>query len=98
MGARGHAHCFCRTFAPLRQTHSYIYTIHAHTPTHKHRRLGHESCGAPSTGGHGHWLHHQLVEVNYGGNFVPLDWLLGSYVRDENEWEARQLAKQKKSL
>jgi sterol desaturase/sphingolipid hydroxylase (fatty acid hydroxylase superfamily) len=60
--------------------------------------LGHESFGAPSTGGHGHWLHHQLVEVNYGGNFVPLDWLFGTYVRDEGEWEARQLARQKKRL
>ena len=65
--------------------------------------LGHESHGDPSTGGHSHWLHHQLVNCNYGGNFVPLDWLLGSYARDENHFEKLQdeaaaAAKAKKAL
>jgi sterol desaturase/sphingolipid hydroxylase (fatty acid hydroxylase superfamily) len=51
--------------------------------------LGHESYGDPSTGGHEHWLHHQLVDVNFGGNFVPIDWLCGTHVRDEDEFAAR---------
>jgi hypothetical protein len=51
--------------------------------------LGHESYGDPSTGGHEHWLHHQLVDVNFGGNFVPIDWLCGTHVRDEDEFMAK---------
>ena len=53
--------------------------------------LGHESFGDPSTGGHGHWLHHQLVNCNYGGNFVPLDFWFGTYARDEADFEKRFL-------
>ena len=41
--------------------------------------IGHESYGGPSTGGHFHWLHHQLVDCNFGGDFVPLDFYLGTY-------------------
>jgi hypothetical protein len=51
--------------------------------------IGHESYGDPSTGGHDHWLHHQLVDCNYGGNFVPLDALLGTFARDEDDFAAR---------
>ena len=42
--------------------------------------IGHESYGGPSTGGHFHWLHHQLINGNYGGDFVPLDYYLGTYL------------------
>ena len=48
--------------------------------------IGHESFGAPSTGGHDHWLHHQLVDCNYGGTFVPIDWFFGSFVKDEDDF------------
>jgi len=54
--------------------------------------IGHESFGAPSTGGHMHWLHHQLVDCNYGGTFVPLDWLCGTFARDEDDFAAQRAA------
>jgi sterol desaturase/sphingolipid hydroxylase (fatty acid hydroxylase superfamily) len=57
--------------------------------------VGHESFGDPSTGGHSHWLHHQLVNCNYGGSFVPLDYWLGSYVRNEEDFE-RKFGQRKK--
>ena len=51
--------------------------------------IGHESFGDPSTGGHDHWLHHRLVDCNFGGTFVPLDWLFGTFARDEEDYAAR---------
>lgn len=49
--------------------------------------IGHESYGGPSTGGSFHWIHHQLINCNYGGDFVPLDWYLGTY-KDDKDWLA----------
>lgn len=57
--------------------------------------IGHESFGAPSTGGHEHWVHHQLIDCNYGGNFVPLDYLFGSFARDEDDFAAKRAAAEK---
>jgi len=51
--------------------------------------LGHESFGDPSTGGHEHWIHHQHIDCNFGGNFVPLDWLLGTHARNEEDFVAK---------
>jgi sterol desaturase/sphingolipid hydroxylase (fatty acid hydroxylase superfamily) len=51
--------------------------------------IGHESYGAPSTGGHFHWLHHQLIDCNYGGPFVPLDALFGTAVLNVEDFEAK---------
>lgn len=51
--------------------------------------VGHESYGDPSTGGFDHWVHHICIDCNYAGTFVPLDWLFGTYVRDEDEFAAR---------
>ena len=67
---------------PIVFLHAKFYNISA-------AMLGHESFGDPSTGGHSHWLHHKLVDCNFGGNFVPLDWVFGSHVADEAEFEAR---------
>lgn len=60
--------------------------------------IGHESYGDPSTGGHSHWLHHQLVNCNMGGNFVPLDWWLGTYARDEDDFNEQQERKMKSKV
>ena len=73
---------------PILMLHATVYNIMT-------AMLGHESYGAPSTGGHSHWLHHQLVTCNYGGNFIPLDWLCGSYVKDEAHFEQLREAKRK---
>lgn len=51
--------------------------------------VGHESFEGPSTGGHFHWLHHQLIDCNFGGPFVPLDALLGTAVSSEEEFQKR---------
>lgn len=51
--------------------------------------VGHESYGDPSTGGFDHYVHHRCIDCNYGGTFVPLDWLFGTAVRDEDEFAAR---------
>lgn len=51
--------------------------------------VGHESYGDPSTGGFDHYVHHVCVDCNYGGTFVPIDWLMGTAVRDEDEFAAR---------
>ena len=47
--------------------------------------IGHESYGGPSTGGNFHWLHHQMVDCNYGGLFVPLDRWFGT-VKDDKDY------------
>ena len=67
---------------PIAMLHAKFYNIVV-------AMLGHESYGDPSTGGHFHWLHHQLVECNFGGPFVPMDWIFGTAVRDEDEFAAR---------
>ena len=67
---------------PIVMLHAKFYNISA-------AMLGHESFGGPSTGGHSHWLHHKLVDCNFGGSHIPLDWLCGSHVRDEAEFERR---------
>jgi hypothetical protein len=69
---------------PIAMLHAKFFNISA-------AMLGHESFGDPSTGGHGHWLHHKLVNCNFGGNFVPLDHWLGTYARDEADFEKRFL-------
>jgi sterol desaturase/sphingolipid hydroxylase (fatty acid hydroxylase superfamily) len=51
--------------------------------------VGHESYGDPSTGGFDHYIHHRCVDCNFGGTFVPIDWLCGTAVRDEDEFAAR---------
>lgn len=51
--------------------------------------IGHESYGDPSTGGFDHYVHHRCIDCNYGGTFVPIDWLFGTAVRDEDEFAER---------
>ena len=52
--------------------------------------IGHESYGGPSTGGHFHWLHHQLIDCNFGGDFIPLDKLFGTYKDDKDYLKANE--------
>ena len=47
--------------------------------------LGHSGFGDPAQGSHPHFIHHQLVHVNYAENHVPLDWLFGTFAADEAE-------------
>ena len=71
--------CGCH---PIVVLHAKLYNIVV-------AMIGHESYGDPSTGGHDHWVHHRLVDCNYGGNFVPLDALFGTFARDEDDFDAR---------
>jgi lathosterol oxidase len=73
---------------PIVVMHAQIYNIVV-------AMIGHESFGAPSTGGHDHWIHHQLIDCNFGGTFVPLDYLFGSFARDEDDFNAKMGAKGK---
>lgn len=52
-------------------------------------QVGHDGFGDPSTGGHGHWLHHHLVTCNYGEPYIPLDWLGGTWVATEEDFQRR---------
>ena len=71
---------------PIVVMHAQLYNIIV-------AMIGHESFGAPSTGGHDHWVHHQLIDCNFGGTFVPLDYLFGSFARDEDDFNAKIRAK-----
>ena len=64
---------------PIVILHCKFYNISA-------AMLGHESFGGPSTGGYAHWVHHMLVNCNYGNNFVPLDHWMGTYAADEADF------------
>ena len=50
--------------------------------------LGHSGFGEPAQGSHPHFLHHQLVHVNYAENHLPLDWLCGTFAADEAQAHA----------
>jgi sterol desaturase/sphingolipid hydroxylase (fatty acid hydroxylase superfamily) len=47
--------------------------------------LGHSGFEYPSQGSQPHWLHHQLVDVNYAENIIPLDLLFGTFAANEDE-------------
>ena len=49
--------------------------------------IGHDGHGAPATGSHDHWLHHNHVNCNYGESYVPLDWFFGSYAGSSADFE-----------
>lgn len=51
--------------------------------------IGHDGFGYPSTGSHDHWLHHHLVTVNYGENYVPWDYWFGTYAGSEEDYAAK---------
>jgi Delta7-sterol 5-desaturase len=48
--------------------------------------IGHDGYGSPSTGSHDHWLHHNMVNCNYGENYLPLDWFFGTYAASEADF------------
>ena len=62
------------------------------------RQVGHDGFGDPSTGGHGHWLHHHLVTCNYGEPYVPLDWLCGTWVATEGDHARLMTAQRSQSV
>jgi sterol desaturase/sphingolipid hydroxylase (fatty acid hydroxylase superfamily) len=47
--------------------------------------IGHDGFGFPGGGSQPHWLHHTMVEFNYGENYAPLDWLFGSFAATEDD-------------
>lgn len=51
--------------------------------------MGHDGFGDPSTGGHGHWLHHHLVMCNYSEPYIALDWLCGTWAATEEDFYKR---------
>lgn len=63
-----------------------VVVLHAQFYNIVQAMIGHESYGGPSTGGYYHWLHHQLIDCNYGGPFVPIDAFFGTAVKDEEEF------------
>lgn len=60
--------------------------------------IGHDGFGAPPGGGsQPHYLHHALVDCNYGENYAPFDWLFGTFVANEAEFQALLAARESKS-
>ena len=51
--------------------------------------IGHDGFGYPSVGSHDHWLHHAMVDCNFGENYVPLDWIFGTYAGSEEEFTGK---------
>ena len=47
--------------------------------------IGHDGYGFPGGGSQPHWLHHAMVDVNYGENYAPFDWLFGTFAATEDE-------------
>jgi sterol desaturase/sphingolipid hydroxylase (fatty acid hydroxylase superfamily) len=47
--------------------------------------IGHDGFGFPGGGSQPHWLHHTQVEFNYGENYAPFDWLLGTFAATEDD-------------
>jgi hypothetical protein len=66
-----------------------VVILHAEMYNIVQAMIGHESYDGPSTGGHYHWLHHQLIDCNYGGPFVPLDALFNTAISSEEEFEKK---------
>lgn len=67
-----------------------VVILHAQFYNIVQAMIGHESYGGPSTGGYFHWLHHQLVDCNYGGPFVPIDALFGTAVVSAEDFQRRK--------
>ena len=47
--------------------------------------LGHSGFEFPAQGSQPHYLHHNLVGVNYAENHLPIDLLMGTFAADEDE-------------
>ena len=52
-------------------------------------RIGHDGYGPPGAASSAHWLHHNMVNCNYGENYAPFDWLFGSFASDEDDFMSR---------
>ena len=50
--------------------------------------LGHSGFEDPAQGSHPHFIHHQLVHVNYAENHLPIDWALGTFAATEEDAHA----------
>ena len=50
--------------------------------------LGHSGFEDPAQGSHPHFIHHQLVHVNYAENHLPIDLLLGTFAATEEDAHA----------
>ena len=49
--------------------------------------IGHDGFGSPPGGGsQAHYLHHALMDVNFGESYVPIDWFMGTFGEG---WAAR---------
>ena len=47
--------------------------------------IGHDGFASPGGGSQPHWLHHQMVDVNFGENYAPFDYLFGTFAATEEE-------------
>lgn len=47
--------------------------------------IGHDGFAFPGGGSQPHWLHHLMVDVNYGENYAPFDYFFGSFAATEEE-------------
>jgi len=47
--------------------------------------IGHDGYGFPGGGSQPHWLHHAMVDVNYGENYAPFDFLFNTFAATEED-------------
>jgi len=59
--------------------------------------VGHDGIGYPGGASQAHWLHHSLIDCNYGENYAPFDWLFGTWAKDEEDFQAKGLSGGKKN-
>ena len=58
---------------------------------------GHDGFGSPpGSGSQTHYLHHAYIDCNYGESYVPIDWMMGTFVANEEEYTARKAAAEAK--
>ena len=57
--------------------------------------VGHDGVGYPGGASQGHWLHHALIDCNFGENYAPFDWLFGTWAKDEADFNAKGLGERK---
>ena len=47
--------------------------------------IGHDGFGSPGGGSQPHWVHHKMINVNYGENYAPFDYFFGTFAATEED-------------
>ena len=47
--------------------------------------IGHDGFAYPGSASIPHWIHHDKMEVNFGENYAPFDWLFGTFAATPDE-------------